>query len=93
MVPFIHVQDLPLDGGGVAGAHEAEQADQDEGGEEGDDDGDEADPPKVLGDVLESIAGAVFLDSGMDLEAVWGVFRHLFEMKIRKQLPNQLSYV
>ena len=31
--------------------------------------------PKVLGDLLESILGAVFLDSGHRLAAVWNVFR------------------
>ena len=42
----------------------------------------ELDPPKVLGDILESVAGAVFLDSGMNLNAVWSVFKHLFQKKI-----------
>ena len=31
--------------------------------------------PKVLGDLLESILGAVFLDSGHSLSTVWKVFR------------------
>ena len=31
--------------------------------------------PKVLGDLLESILGAIFLDSGHSLSAVWKVFR------------------
>ena len=31
--------------------------------------------PKVLGDIVESIAGAVFLDSGRDTAAVWRVSR------------------
>ena len=31
--------------------------------------------PKVLGDLLESILGGVFLDSGHSLSAVWKVFR------------------
>ena len=30
--------------------------------------------PKALGDVFESIAGAIFLDSGFSLDAVWGVY-------------------
>ena len=30
--------------------------------------------PKALGDIFESVAGAVFMDSGMDLDAVWDVF-------------------
>lgn len=29
--------------------------------------------PKVLGDIVESIAGAIFLDSGRDTAAVWRV--------------------
>ena len=33
--------------------------------------------PKVLGDLLESLLGAVFLDSGHDLAEVWGVFHRL----------------
>ena len=47
-----------------------------------DDEIEELDPPKVLGDVLESLAGAVFLDSGMSLEAVWSVFQPHFDEKI-----------
>ncbi|KAF8379890.1 hypothetical protein HHK36_027355 [Tetracentron sinense] len=33
--------------------------------------------PKVLGDIVESIAGAIFLDSGHDTAAVWRVFQPL----------------
>ena len=33
------------------------------------------DPPKVLGDILEALAAAVFLDSGRNLETVWRVFK------------------
>lgn len=40
------------------------------------------DPPKVLGDILESLAGAIFIDSGMNLEAVWKIFQPLFDEKI-----------
>lgn len=29
------------------------------------------DVPKVLGDIFESVAGAIFIDSGMSLDAVW----------------------
>lgn len=29
--------------------------------------------PKVLGDIVESIAGAIFLDSGCNTAAVWKV--------------------
>lgn len=43
---------------------------------------DELDPPKVLGDLLESVAGAIFVDSKMSLNAVWRTFQPLFEEKI-----------
>uniref|UniRef100_A0A0D9VNU3 Endoribonuclease Dicer homolog 1 n=1 Tax=Leersia perrieri TaxID=77586 RepID=A0A0D9VNU3_9ORYZ len=33
--------------------------------------------PKVLGDIFESIAGAIFLDSGYDTSVVWKVFQPL----------------
>ncbi|XP_010241057.1 PREDICTED: endoribonuclease Dicer homolog 1 [Nelumbo nucifera] len=33
--------------------------------------------PKVLGDIVESIAGAIFLDSGGDTSVVWRVFQPL----------------
>ncbi|XVE68506.1 hypothetical protein DITRI_Ditri09bG0073400 [Diplodiscus trichospermus] len=35
--------------------------------------------PKVLGDIVESIAGAIFLDSGRDTDVVWSVFQHLLD--------------
>jgi len=35
--------------------------------------------PKVLGDVFESLIGAVFIDSGHDLKTVWKVFKKLFK--------------
>ena len=50
----------------------------------------EVDPPKVLGDLLESLAGAIFLDSGMNLETVWRVFQPLFQSKIG--MPPSLTY-
>lgn len=34
----------------------------------------QAEVPKVLGDVLEALMGAVFIDSGHDLNTVWKVF-------------------
>lgn len=44
--------------------------------EEDCDEGEEEDieVPKALGDIFESIAGAVFLDSGCQLDKVWAVF-------------------
>ncbi|XP_068738102.1 endoribonuclease Dicer-like [Montipora capricornis] len=44
---------------------------------EQDDEGIEA--PKVLGDIFESVAGAVFLDSGMDLTKIWGVYYRMMK--------------
>ena len=38
--------------------------------------------PKVLGDIFESVAGAIFLDSGMSLDAVWKVFYPLMTKEI-----------
>ncbi|KAF8722027.1 hypothetical protein HU200_022652 [Digitaria exilis] len=35
--------------------------------------------PKVLGDVIESIAGAIYLDSKCDKEIVWGSMKRLLE--------------
>lgn len=43
------------------------------------------DPPKVLGDVLEAVAAAIFLDSGMSLETVWKVMQPLFAPLLGKQ--------
>lgn len=44
--------------------------------EEGDhEDSEDIEVPKVLGDIYESVAGAIYLDSGMNLDAVWGVSR------------------
>ena len=41
--------------------------------------------PKVLGDVLEAVAGAVYVDSGNDLETVWRVFFPLLKPSIGKR--------
>ncbi|XP_062091269.1 endoribonuclease Dicer homolog 1 [Humulus lupulus] len=35
--------------------------------------------PKVLGDIVESIAGAIFLDAGRETSVVWKVFEPLLE--------------
>ncbi|ETN63439.1 dicer-1 [Anopheles darlingi] len=40
--------------------------------------------PKALGDVFESIAGAIFLDSGMSLNTVWKVYRKMMGPEIEK---------
>lgn len=38
--------------------------------------------PKVFGDLLESLAGAVFLDCGLDLVTVWQVFYPIMKKTI-----------
>lgn len=38
--------------------------------------------PKALGDIFESIAGAIFLDSNMSLDAVWQVYFRMMEPEI-----------
>jgi len=40
--------------------------------------------PKALGDVFESVAGAIFLDSGMSLDAVWRVYYQMMKTEIGK---------
>lgn len=40
--------------------------------------------PKVFGDLLESLAGAVFLDCGLDLVTVWQVFYPIMKNTIGK---------
>nr|XP_053628174.1 endoribonuclease dcr-1-like [Cherax quadricarinatus] len=37
----------------------------------------DVDVPKVLGDLVESVIGGVYLDSGRDLQKTWGVIRVL----------------
>lgn len=38
--------------------------------------------PKALGDVFESVAGAIYLDSGMSLDAVWRVYYGMMKNEI-----------
>jgi len=38
--------------------------------------------PKVLGDIFESICGAVFIDSGMNLDVTWTIFYRLMKNEI-----------
>ena len=35
--------------------------------------------PKALGDVFESVAGAIFLDSGFSFDAVWRVYFRMMQ--------------
>lgn len=38
--------------------------------------------PKVLGDLFESLAGAIYLDSGLNLKEVWRVYYRLMKREI-----------
>lgn len=40
--------------------------------------------PKALGDIFESVAGAIYLDSGMSLDAVWSVYYPMMKPEIGK---------
>ncbi|XP_074663232.1 endoribonuclease Dicer-S-like [Tubulanus polymorphus] len=44
--------------------------------------------PKALGDIFESVAGAIYLDSGMDLETVWKVYFHMMRPQIEMFTSN-----
>lgn len=38
--------------------------------------------PKVLGDIFESLAGAIYLDSGKSLTQVWNIYYALMHREI-----------
>lgn len=40
------------------------------------DEAEDVEVPKALGDIFESVAGAIFLDSNMSLDMVWKVTTH-----------------
>jgi len=53
----------------------------------GEDDCEEAEDvevPKALGDVFESVAGAIYLDSNMSLDTVWKVYHKIMENEMGK---------
>lgn len=53
----------------------------------GEDDCEEAEDvevPKALGDVFESVAGAIYLDSNMSLDTVWTVYHKIMENEMGK---------
>ncbi|KAL1131352.1 hypothetical protein AAG570_010970 [Ranatra chinensis] len=43
--------------------------------------------PKALGDVFESVAGAIFLDSNMSLDTVWQVYYRMMKKEIVPKSP------
>lgn len=46
--------------------------------------------PKALGDVFESVAGAIYLDSNMSLDTVWKVYHKIMEKEMGKMLTKFL---
>uniref|UniRef100_A0A915BN58 Dicer-1 n=3 Tax=Parascaris univalens TaxID=6257 RepID=A0A915BN58_PARUN len=54
------------------------------------DEGEEEDieVPKAMGDIFESVAGAVYLDSGRSLDVVWRVFYNLMKETIEECCNN-----
>ena len=77
----------PVDGSlsmSLEGSIQWAESEMEEGGDMMDEI-EEIDPPKALGDVLESIAGALFLDSEMSLEIVWLKFFPSFQPLIGKR--------
>lgn len=42
----------------------------------------EVDVPKALGDIFESIAGAIFLDSKYNLKTVWHIYYNIMKEEI-----------
>lgn len=44
----------------------------------------EVDVPKALGDVFESLAGAIYLDSGCSLDTVWRIYYSIMKIEIGK---------
>nr|WOZ50365.1 endoribonuclease Dcr 1-like protein [Sogatella furcifera] len=57
-------------------------------GEEECEEAEDVEVPKALGDVFESVAGAIFLDSGMSLDAVWMVYYHMMKNEIDQFSTN-----
>ena len=45
--------------------------------------------PKALGDLIESLIGAVFLDSNGDLVQVWKVVRNLFGPEMQRIIDKK----
>ena len=59
-----------------------------QGDEDQDKENVELEVPKALGDIFESVAGAIYLDSGMSLDIVWGVFYRIMKPQIGESQWN-----
>lgn len=51
----------------------------------------ELDAPKMLGDLLESLVGAIFVDSQCSLDAVWRVLFRLIKPDMGKSIALQFD--
>uniref|UniRef100_T1GZ34 RNase III domain-containing protein n=1 Tax=Megaselia scalaris TaxID=36166 RepID=T1GZ34_MEGSC len=47
--------------------------------------------PKALGDVFESIAGAIYLDSGMSLDTVWRMYSKMMNSLVTLSQNHRLG--
>ena len=47
--------------------------------------------PKALGDVFESVAGAIYLDSHMSLNTVWKVYYRMMKKEIGESCNGYLK--
>lgn len=56
------------------------------------DEAEDVEVPKALGDIFESVAGAIFLDSNMSLDMVWKVNRGIF-LLIRQYSHKYRTFV
>lgn len=48
------------------------------------DEAEDVEVPKALGDIFESVAGAIFLDSNMSLDTVWKVYSNMMQPEIEQ---------
>ena len=53
------------------------------------------DVPKILGDIFESVIGAIYLDSGKNLKVVWEIVYGLMHNEISKSffISSQLLFI
>lgn len=47
--------------------------------------------PKAMGDIFESLAGAIYMDSRMSLETVWQVYYPMMRPLIGKHMYSLVS--
>lgn len=75
---------LPLDGRLLTSPfslHQLRRSEEDEEKEE------DIEVPKAMGDIFESLAGAIYMDSGMSLEMVWQVYYPMMRPLIGTMAP------